>query len=65
MSEKQIAVYLRLSIEDTGTNDESDSITAQRGIIAQFIQGQPELVSMKTVEFVDDGYSGTNFVEVR
>ena len=65
MSEKQIAMYLRLSLEDTGTNDESDSITAQRGIIAQFIQGQPELVSMKTVEFVDDGYSGTNFAEVR
>lgn len=61
MPKKQLAVYLRLSLEDTGTNDESNSITAQRGIIAQFIQGQPELASMKTVEFVDDGYSGTNF----
>lgn len=61
MPKKQIAVYLRLSLEDTGANDESNSITAQRGIIAQFIQGQPELASMKTVEFVDDGYSGTNF----
>ena len=55
MPKKQIAVYLRLSLEDTGANDESNSITAQRGIIAQFIQGQPELASMKTVEFVDDG----------
>ena len=57
MPKKQLAVYLRLSLEDTGANDESNSITAQRGIIAQFIQGQPELASMKTVEFVDDGYS--------
>ena len=61
MPKKQIAVYLRLSLEDTGANDESNSITAQRGIIAQFIQGPPEFASMKTVEFVDDGYSGTNF----
>ena len=61
MPKKQLAVYLRLSLEDTGANDESNSITAQRGIIAQFIQGQPELASMKTVEVVDDGYSGTNF----
>lgn len=53
MPKKQLAVYLRLSLEDTGANDESNSITAQRGIIAQFIQGQPELASMKTVEFVD------------
>ena len=61
MQKNHIAVYLRLSLEDTGANDESNSITAQRGIIAQFIQEQPELASMKTVEFVDDGYSGTNF----
>ena len=61
MPKKQLAVYLRLSLEDTGANDESNSITAQRGITTQFIQGQPELASMKTVEFVDDGYSGTNF----
>lgn len=54
MPKKQLAVYLRLSLEDTGANDESNSITAQRGIIAQFIQGQPELASMKTVEFVDE-----------
>ena len=37
MPKKQIAVYLRLSLEDTGANDESNSITAQRSIIAQFI----------------------------
>ena len=58
MPKKQLAVYLRLSLEDTGANDESNSITAQRGIIAQFIQGQPELASMKTVEFVDDDHGG-------
>ena len=48
MQKNHIAVYLRLSLEDTGANDESNSITAQRGIIAQFIQEQPELASMKT-----------------
>ena len=31
MPKKQLAVYLRLSLEDTGANDESNSITAQRG----------------------------------
>ena len=29
MPKKQLAVYLRLSLEDTGANDESNSITAQ------------------------------------
>lgn len=44
MPKKQLAVYLRLSLEDTGANDESNSITAQRGIIAQFTKGSLSLL---------------------
>ena len=54
MPKKQLAVYLRLSLEDTGANDESNSITAQRGIIAQFIQGQPELASRRSSSSMTD-----------
>jgi DNA invertase Pin-like site-specific DNA recombinase len=52
------AIYLRLSDED-GTNTESNSIHNQRELIRDFLKHHPEIT--KTQEFVDDGYSGTNF----
>ncbi len=52
------AMYLRLSVDD-GTNQESESITNQRMIIQSFVLSHPEFCIVD--EYVDDGYSGTNF----
>lgn len=55
----KMAVYLRLSKED-GDKDESDSISSQRLLISHFIERN--LQDGKIVgEFIDDGYTGTNF----
>ena len=52
------AVYLRISRDD-GDKVESDSIQNQRDLIREYLKKHPEIT--KTTEFVDDGYSGTNF----
>lgn len=51
-------IYLRLSRED-GDKFESDSIKNQRQLINDFLKDNPKLRFFK--EYVDDGYSGTNF----
>ena len=56
------ALYLRLSRED-GDKTESDSIANQRTLLEAYAADHPELCIVD--EFVDDGYSGSNFVEVR
>lgn len=65
MAEKYLAIYLRLSLEDDmderSSKDESNSITSQREIILRFIRENEEFQDYKIIEFVDDGYSGTNF----
>lgn len=51
--------YLRLSMADGDEKDESNSISSQRKCIDEYwkrLKTQTELT-----EFVDDGYSGTNF----
>lgn len=53
-----IGIYMRLSIADHD-DFESESITNQRNIIKQFIYENLEFDSYK--EYVDDGYTGTNF----
>lgn len=63
--QKYIAEYLRLSIEDgdvcaENEKEESDSISHQRSIIKQY-KLEHELSELPSMEFVDDGYSGTNF----
>ena len=65
-----LACYLRVSDEDFDLKqnvlkDESTSISAQRRLIHSYIDSKPDLKQMKIIEFLDDGYSGTNFVEVR
>lgn len=55
-----LAMYLRLSIEDEGDKDESNSISNQRKQIYEYIHYDSELSRYKIVEFCDDGYSGTN-----
>ncbi len=64
----EAADYLRLSKEDGDfslSNDklESDSISSQRAIIERFVAQNPNIKLV--AEFCDDGYTGTNFVEVR
>lgn len=54
----KIGLYMRLSVED---NDklESDSIKNQRELLKSFAASHPELEVVD--EYVDDGYTGTNF----
>ena len=60
----EIAKYYRLSLEDRnkkgGVVDESESISNQRSIINSFIDKRGNVGSLCR-EFIDDGYSGTNF----
>lgn len=52
------ATYLRLSRSD-GDQQESNSIKNQRALLNDYMGKHPEL--HKVDEYVDDGYSGTNF----
>lgn len=52
------AAYLRLSNDD-GEKYESNSISSQRVIIESYMKNQADM--MLEAEFVDDGYTGTNF----
>lgn len=52
------ALYIRLSKED-GDKEESNSIGHQRSILQEFVKRHPELQIYD--EYIDDGYSGTNF----
>ena len=61
MNEKYvIALYLRLSLEDDGFS-ESESIANQRGLLNHYIKSCDEFAGCKVLEFMDDGYTGTNF----
>lgn len=57
---KRLAIYLRLSLEDEGNKQESNSIGNQRKLIQEYIHHDSELRSYEVAEFSDDGYSGTN-----
>ena len=61
------AAYLRLSKgdgdSDSSSKGESNSISNQRLIIERFLQNNEDFEIVET--YVDDGYTGTNFVEVR
>lgn len=54
-----IAIYMRLSKED-GDTEESESITNQRKIIYDYLE--KFFVFERCFEYVDDGYSGANFL---
>lgn len=63
MSMNGVAVYIRLSQTDEETGkgkDESNSVGNQRGLINRFLDGREELALLPRMEFVDDGYTGTN-----
>lgn len=59
-----VGVYLRLSLSDSDlgydNKDESNSIETQRLLIRSYIEKKEEFDG-KVIEYVDDGYSGTNF----
>lgn len=63
MENKRTAIYIRLSDEDENIDGnikaESNSVAAQRILIKDYIQRNSLLG--ETAEYVDDGYSGTNF----
>lgn len=64
-----VAKYIRLSDEDVdtgrGVKQESDSVVSQRRLLDGFIEGDAGLKKCRIIEFCDDGFSGTDFVEVR
>ena len=63
MSKKYKAVlYLRLSKED-GDKLESDSISNQRDLGMDFLSKHSDITLV--CELIDDGYTGSNFDEVR
>ncbi|MDE6896069.1 MAG: recombinase family protein, partial [Lachnospiraceae bacterium] len=55
---EKTALYLRLSKED-GDKEESNSIDSQRRLLLDYLNRKPELEFYD--EYVDDGYSGTNY----
>jgi len=59
----KIALYLRVSDEDENPDHglESESISSQRLLLNDFVNGHEELSCGRTIEFMDDGFSGTNF----
>lgn len=55
------ALYIRLSREDENEGP-SESVSNQQSLLNEFVQ-QHRLIVFDT--YIDDGWSGTNFVEVR
>lgn len=53
-----IALYIRLSVNDKRV--ESNSIEHQRLLLTKYAENM-EIQNIKILEFVDNGYSGTNF----
>ena len=65
-SEKTLAFYIRLSLEDgdlkkSTDKTESNSVSNQRKLLLDYYKSHPELQAYQLVEFCDDGFSGTNF----
>lgn len=54
-----IALYIRLSVEDSKT--ESFSIHNQQLSLNKYASAMPEADNAEIIEFIDNGYSGTNF----
>ena len=54
-----IALYIRLSVEDGKA--ESCSIATQRRILHKYVDALEDHPNAQVLEFVDNGYSGTNF----
>lgn len=53
------AAYYRISKEDKKRRLESESISSQRAIVRSYIESSDDLDLIE--EYIDDGYTGTNF----
>lgn len=59
-----VCIYARLSVEDADTGEvktESNSITAQRQLIRDYLNSHSEFARCRVMERCDDGFSGTHF----
>ena len=69
MEQQNLAVYLRTSLEDYGKAhrliDQSFSIVNQRKLIQDYISAHDELQHYHVVEYIDDGFTGTNMERPR
>ena len=54
-----IALYIRLSTEDSKVG--SFSIENQKNALHQYVDAMEKVKSAEVLEFIDNGYSGTNF----
>lgn len=54
----KVGIYLRISNDD-GDKNESDSIASQRSIVENYVDKHKDMIIHE--EYVDDGYTGTNF----
>lgn len=65
MDNKKTAIYIRLSDEDNNVDGiikaESNSVAAQRILIRDYMQRNGLSDPAGALEYVDDGFSGTNF----
>ena len=61
--EKITALYCRLS-QDDGIDGESNSIANQKKLLTDYVKRNNELCGYNIEHIWDDGYSGTNLVEV-
>lgn len=56
----RVALYMRISVEEFGERIESESISSQRLLITDYLLKDNILKTYEKVEYIDDGYSGTN-----
>lgn len=56
-----IALYIRISVDDDIGNDESFSIVNQRLFLNDFLKKKEMTEKYNVTEYIDDGYTGTNF----
>jgi len=58
----KLAEYYRVSLKDQDKQDaDSQSIDGQRKLVHSFISRNDELSGLERREYIDDGYTGTNF----
>lgn len=58
----KVCLYIRLSSADKDIRfkSESESIANQRALLRQYLRDHREFSSYEPIEFIDDGFSGTN-----
>ena len=58
MKDFSVALYIRLSKEDSGKNNQN-TVENQKAFLEEFVKNKPD---MKVADiYIDNGFSGTNF----